>query len=74
MSIYPNPAKNFFTEETGQSNSKLTFHDVAGKQVYPVQLQSSKQNIRVAGIRAGVHVVVVEKDGVVVGRSKIMVD
>jgi hypothetical protein len=31
MSIYPNPAKNFFTEETGQSNSKLTFHDVAGE-------------------------------------------
>jgi hypothetical protein len=53
MSIYPNPAKNFFTEETGQGNSKLTFQDVAGKQVYSVQLQSSKQNISVAGIRQG---------------------
>jgi hypothetical protein len=74
MNIYPNPAKSFFTVEAGQGIGTLTLHDMAGRQVLSVHLQSSKQNISVAGIPAGVYVAVLEQEGKAVARRKVIVE
>jgi hypothetical protein len=74
MNVYPNPAKNFFTIETGQGNGTLSLYDVAGRQVLSILLQSSKQNISVVGIPAGVYVAVVEQKGKAAARRKLVIE
>jgi hypothetical protein len=74
MNVYPNPAKNFFTIETGQGNGTLSLYDGAGRQVLSILLQSSKQNISVVGIPAGVYVAVVEQKGKAAARRKLVIE
>jgi hypothetical protein len=73
MNVYPNPAKNFFTIETGQGNGTLSLYDGAGRQVLSILLQSSKQNITLENVPAGVYVAALERDGAIVERKKLII-
>lgn len=75
MSIYPNPTRGHFTIKTEQGNGgTLRLLDMAGQEVLSVALQSSRQSIAIESIPAGIYVVVLEQQGVVIGRRKVMVE
>ncbi len=75
ISIYPNPTRKHFTIETEQGNGgTLRLLDMAGREVLLVALQSSRQSVAIEGIPAGVYVAVVEQQGTVIARKKVLVE
>jgi hypothetical protein len=74
LSINPNPASEYFIIETAQGSGTLVLYDAVGKEVLSMALHSSRQRVNVGGFPAGVYVAVVEREGVVVGRRKVVVE
>ncbi len=75
LRLYPNPAHEYFFIETDQESvGTLRLQDIAGRQVLSVPLHASRQSINVEDILAGVYVAVVEQQGAVVGRRKVIVE
>ena len=75
MNIYPNPALGHFTIETGDgSNGTFQLLDMAGREVLSMPLQSSKQQVAIEGIPAGIYMAVLSQKGVAMARRKLVVE
>lgn len=75
--IYPNPAsadlfvefdKEFF--EGGNLNIKLT--DVLGKQLINQNITHQWESLEISNLSNGIYILIIEKDGVIVGEKKII--
>jgi|GEM_PF-956415 len=73
FSVYPNPAKEIITIETGQRNEKgiLQILDVMGRVVYKCTMSNEQLTIDVTGFAVGVYTVVLSENG---ARRKIVIE
>ncbi len=60
--IYPNPATNNVTVQSGSNIKHISIYDVNGRKVYDVALDQDKVNINIESLNKGVYVINIDSD------------
>ncbi len=73
--VYPNPAKeSIVIEAEFREQTTIKLFDVMGREVLAASLTATKTTLDVSGFAGGVYTAVLLRDGVAVGRRKILVE
>ncbi len=60
VSLYPNPAKDMITLESGQKLKKVTLFNSTGQQVLAQPLNTTQYNLNISGLPAGIYLINIE--------------
>ena len=73
LNLYPNPATETFNIETeSKQQQELQLFDATGRLVLQRYLNTARQEIGVGHLPRGVYVAVLQKEGIVVARRKVL--
>ncbi len=77
VTAYPNPARYFFFVEfknQPEANTTIEVYNLLGSKVKSVSAKSKKVEINVSGLKSGIYLYTISKDGNAVETRKIMVN
>jgi hypothetical protein len=60
--IYPNPATNNVTIQSGSNIKHISIYDVNGRKVYEVALDQNKINLNIESLNKGVYVIQIDSN------------